>query len=56
MQTQLTLVDQKHDPEYQKGEYTVLAEHSEVGEDELQDFEVFLHRRGREVPWRITVR
>ena len=49
------LVNQHHDSEYRKGEYTVLPGQSEIGEDEPQDFEVFLHRKGSQLPWCIMV-
>jgi len=51
MQTQLTILGQRHDPEYQRSEHTVLAEHSAVREDEPQHFEVFLHRKGSKLPF-----
>jgi len=51
----MTLVDQHHDSEYKKGEYTVLPGQSEIGEDEPQDFEVFLHRKGSQLPRCIMV-
>ena len=53
----MAVFHQKHDPEYQRSEQTVLVGLGDVkdSDEPLADFEVFLHRRGSKIPEWVNV-